>query len=79
VIAPALGFAGMVIGEYLLMSRFGLLTGTLTGDDPTKRFAMNTTGWIIILLPFVVLAIGLAVGVSRRAKDSSKMVEEFLS
>jgi amino acid transporter len=77
-VAPALGFVGMVVGEYLLMSRFGLLTGTVSGDG-SARFDINTTGWIIILLPFVVLAIGLAVGYSRRTKDNSKMVEEFLS
>jgi amino acid transporter len=78
IVAPALGFVGMIWGEYLLMSRFGLLTGTVSGDG-SKPFDVNTTGWIIILLPFVVLLIGLAVGVSRRAKDHSKMVEEFLS
>ena len=77
-IAPGLGFIGMVVGEYLLMSRFGLLTGTVSGDG-SARFDINATGWIIILLPFVVLAIGVVVGFSRRTKDNSRMVEEFLS
>lgn len=78
IIAPALGFLGIVWGEVLLVSRFGLLTGTVSGDG-TGWFDMNYKGWIIILLSFVVLAIGLVVGYSRRTKDNSRMVEEFLS
>jgi amino acid transporter len=81
IIAPILGFLGILIGEYLLMSKFALIAGTAAeGSDPTTQdWALNTTGWVIVLLPFVVLIIGLLVGVTRRNKDHSKMIEEILA
>ena len=81
VIAPILGFLGILIGEYLLMSKFALIAGTAAeGSDPTTQdWALNSTGWIIVLLPFVVFVIGLLVGISRRGKDNSAMVEEILT
>ena len=80
-IAPILGFVGMVVGLYLLMSKFALLAGTTRdGVDPTTTdWAMNGTGWFIVLLPFVVFLIGLVVGLTRRGADNSNMVEEMMS
>ncbi len=79
-VAPALGFVGILVGEYLLMSKFALISGTAAeGSDPTKQdWALNATGWTIILLPFVVFLVGLLVGTSRRGRDNSKMVEEII-
>ena len=39
------------------MSRFGLLAGTVAdGVDPTTpAWGLNTTGWILVALPFVTL------------------------
>jgi amino acid transporter len=81
VVAPALGFVGILVGEYLLMSKFALISGTAAaGSDPTtQNWALNATGWTIVLLPFAVLVVGLLVGVSRQGKDTTKMVEEILS
>ena len=81
VLAPIGGFIGMVVGLYLLMSKFALLAGTTKeGADPaTQNWAMNGTGWFIVLLPFVALLIGLAVGMARRNSDNTNMVEELMS
>jgi amino acid transporter len=68
VIAPIVALIGLVLGEYLLMSRFGLLAGTAAeGVDPTVTpWAQSPIGWILILLPFAVLIVGFAVSSTRR-------------
>ncbi|MDQ1549460.1 MAG: hypothetical protein QOD27_1118, partial [Microbacteriaceae bacterium] len=68
VIAPIIALIGLVLGEYLLMSRFGLLAGTAAeGVDPTVTpWAQSPIGWILILLPFAVLIVGFAVSSTRR-------------
>jgi GMP synthase-like glutamine amidotransferase len=45
-VAPALAAVGLLIGLYLLISRFGLLAGTVAeGADPTTdAFSLSTTG-----------------------------------
>ena len=55
-VAPILAALGLLIGLYLLMSRFGLLAGTVAeGVDPTTQaWGLNTTGWVLVLLPFAV-------------------------
>ena len=60
VIAPVLATLGLIIGEYLLMSRFGLLAGTVAeGVDPTTTsWGLSITGWVLVLLPFVLLVAG---------------------
>jgi amino acid transporter len=60
VIAPVLATLGLIIGEYLLMSRFGLLAGTVAeGVDPTTTsWGLSITGWVLILLPFVLWVAG---------------------
>jgi amino acid transporter len=66
VIAPILAIVGLAIGEYLLMSRFGLLAGTFEGEDPTVAWALSPLGWVLVLLPFIVLVLGFVVSVVRR-------------
>ncbi|RJT94494.1 APC family permease [Arthrobacter frigidicola] len=60
VIAPVVAFLGLLVGEYLLMSRFGLLAGTTAeGVDPSVQpWGLSPLGWVLIALPFVVLLAG---------------------
>ncbi|GAA1336220.1 APC family permease [Arthrobacter roseus] len=60
IIAPVLAFIGLLIGEYLLMSRFGLLAGTTAeGVDPSvTSWGLSPLGWFLIALPFIVLLAG---------------------
>ena len=71
-VAPALAGAGLLVGLYLLMSRFGLLTGAVAqGVDPaTTAWGLNTLGWSLLGLPFAVLALGVAFARGRRLSDS---------
>lgn len=68
-IAPVLAIVGLVLGEYLLMSRFGLLAGTVAeGVDPTVTpWGLSPIGWVLIALPFALLLIGFVVSQARRA------------
>jgi amino acid transporter len=63
-LAPVLAGLGLLVGLYLLISRFGLLAGTVPdGVDPTtEAFALSGTGWTLVLLPFVVLVVGFVIG-----------------
>jgi amino acid transporter len=69
-IAPALATVGLVLGVYLLMSRFALLAGTVAdGMDPTTTpWAMNTLGWSLVLLPFAVFALGFLYSLTQGRK-----------
>ena len=80
-IAPALACAGLLIGVYLLMSRFGLLAGTVAeGVDPTTQsWGLNTTGWVLVLLPFAALAVGVVVGAVRRRDENEDAVKDLVS
>lgn len=71
VIAPVLAIVGLVLGEYLLMSRFAILAGTAAeGVDPTVTpWSMNAVGWILVLLPFVLLVVGFIVASLRRSTN----------
>ena len=52
-IAPILAALGLLLGEYLLMSRFGLLAGTVAeGVDPTTQsWGLNLLGYTLVFLP----------------------------
>lgn len=77
-IAPLLAGIGLVYGEYLLMSRFGLLAGTSQADvDPTKvTWHLNTTGWVLVLSTFVVFIIGFVVAMLSRANHKQAAVSD---
>jgi amino acid transporter len=80
-IAPALAFVGLVIGVYLLMSRFGLLAGTVAeGVDPTtEAWGLNWIGWLLILLPFLMLAVGAGIGYLRRSDENEDAVKDLVT
>lgn len=63
-VAPILAGVGLLAGLYLLISRFGLLAGTVPdGVDPSVTpWVLSGTGWTLVLLPFVLLFVGVALG-----------------
>lgn len=81
IIAPALSIVGLAIGGYLVMARFGLLAGTVAkGVDPTTQtFGLSTLGWVLVLLPFIVLVVGMAVGQLRRTDENADAVADLVS
>lgn len=80
-VAPALAGLGLLVGLYLLMSRFGLLAGTVAeGVDPAAQsWGLNATGWVLVLLPFVVLVAGAAIGALRRRDENDGAVRDLVS
>ena len=78
-IAPTLAAIGLVLGEYLLMSRFGLLAGTVAeGVDPTVTpWGLSALGWSLVLAPFAVFVFGLIF--AQRQKADPALVEDFLT
>jgi amino acid transporter len=81
VIAPVLAFIGLVLGLYLLWSRFGLLAGTVKeGVDPsTQAWGLNATGWTLTLLPFVMFFVGLLVGFLRKSQENEDAVKDLVT
>jgi amino acid transporter len=69
-VAPVLAGLGLLTGLYLLISRFGLLAGTVPdGVDPsTTPWTLSATGWTLVLLPFVLLVVGIVLGTAVRAR-----------
>jgi amino acid transporter len=59
-LAPVLAMVGLALGLYLLMSRFGLLTGAAAeGVDPAATaWSLSGLGWFLLLLPFASLVLG---------------------
>lgn len=68
-IAPILAAIGLVLGEYLLMSRFGLLAGTVAeGVDPsTTPWGLSAIGLTLVALPFVLVILGFILSRVRSA------------
>lgn len=63
-VAPVLAGVGLLCGLYLLVSRFGLLAGTVPDgvDAGTTPWVLSPVGWTLVLLPFVVLLVGSVLG-----------------
>lgn len=81
IIAPILALIGLVAGEYLLIAKFALLAGTAAdGSDPTvDSFALNTTGWILVLLPFAILIVGAVWGKARVSKENEDLIKDLVN
>ncbi|MFG2004544.1 APC family permease [Spirillospora sp. NPDC048911] len=80
-VAPAVAIVGLALGMYLLMSRFGLMAGTAAkGADPAKEsWSLSPLGWFLAMLPFLVLAIGMAVGAVRRKRENSQAMADLVT
>lgn len=70
-VAPVLAAIGLVLGEYLLMSRFGLLSGAVAaGVDPTTTaWGLSPLGWALVLLPFAVFVVGYVYANGRGQRE----------
>ena len=81
-VAPIAAAIGLVLGEYLLMSRFNLLAGTVPdGVDPSlpeSAWQLNTLGWVLVLSPFIAAAIGFVVATVNK-KENASLVKDILS
>lgn len=79
-IAPLLAIVGLAVGLYLLLSRFGLLTGAVAeGVDPTTTaWGMSGLGWFMALLPFGTLVLGHLFAQVRH-KDSAELIRDVIS
>ena len=80
-VAPTVAALGLVLGEYLLMSRFGLLAGTVAeGVDPAAQpWGLSALGWFLVLLPFMVFVAGTVVGAVRRQNEKAAAVADLVS
>ncbi|MFM9133914.1 MAG: APC family permease, partial [bacterium] len=80
-IAPILAVIGLVLGLYLLMSRFAIFAGTAAeGTDPTvQAWALNPLGWFLVLSPFLVFVIGIGVGALRRKKENVDAIADLVT
>lgn len=80
-VAPIAAVAALAFGEYLLMSRFNLLAGTVPeGVDPSlpeSAWQLNTLGWVLVLSPFVAAIIGFIVASAQQSKKV--LTEDVLS
>ncbi len=81
VIAPILSIFGLIIGLWLLTSRFGLLAGTVAeGVDPTTQpWGLNTTGWILVIGPFAMFIVGTLVGQFRLKTENEDAIADLVT
>lgn len=79
-VAPLLAIAGLGVGLYLLMSRFGLLTGAVAeGVDPTiTAWGLSGLGWFMVVLPFVSLVAGYGFALVRH-KDNVELIRDVIT
>jgi amino acid transporter len=79
--APILSIFGLIIGLWLLTSRFGLLAGTVAeGVDPTKQpWGLNATGWVLVVGPFVMFVVGTVVGQLRLKSENEDAVADLVT
>jgi amino acid transporter len=81
IVAPLASILGLAVGLWLLASRFALLAGTVKeGVDPTAEpWGLNTTGWVLVLLPFVTFAVGMLVGKLRVRTENEDAVADLVT
>ena len=81
-VAPVVAIIGLTVGEYLLMSRFNLLAGTVAdGVDPSaldSAWKLSTLGWVLVLLPFIAVGLGYVVAMINK-KENADLVKDIVS
>jgi amino acid transporter len=77
-IAPILAIIGLTLGEYMLMAHFNLFSG-LSSTPDANAWEHNTTGWILIILPFAMFIVGVIIGSVRKNKENYDAVHNFAS
>lgn len=81
-VAPLASAIVLAFAEYLLMSRFNLLAGTVPeGVDPSlpeSAWQLNTLGWILVLSPFIAAAIGYVWALVNKS-ENNELVKDILS
>ncbi|MFT4081486.1 MAG: APC family permease [Nocardioides sp.] len=80
-IAPIVAILGLASAAYLIVARFGLLAGTVaSAEESMNAFALSATGWVLVLLPFIVFIVGVAVGAARQNRgDSAEAMADLVS
>ena len=79
-IAPVLAFIGLVYGEYLLASKFGVLCPPVANNPAAPAdWDYTTTGWALVLSSVVVFVVGIFVAMARRDKESQDAVRDLVS
>lgn len=81
-IAPLASAVLLILAEYLLMSRFNLLAGTVPdGVDPSlpeSAWQLNGLGWFLVLSPFLAAAIGYVWALVNKS-EKNDLVKDILS
>lgn len=80
VIAPATAMGGLGGALYLLVSRFGLLTGAVAeGVDPAVTpWGLSPLGWCLLAAPLVTLVAGFLYA-HLRHRDDNALVKDMMS
>ena len=76
-IAPVLAFVGLVYGEYLLASKFGVLCPPVAKSAADWDY--TTTGWALVLSALVVFVLGVVYALTRRSSETDDAVRDLVS
>ncbi len=78
-VAPIVSALLLLGGEYLLMSRFNLLSGLAsTPEGAGNAWDMSPLGWALVLSPFIALALGYVVAAIQKSSNS-ELVKDIVS
>lgn len=78
VVAPIAAVLGMLLALYLLVSRFGILAGTVPeGVDPAEEaWRLSPVGWLLVLLPVLLFVIGYVLTkVRHNSRDDQALAD----
>jgi len=74
-VAPIVAALGLAVGEYLLMSRFNLMAGTVApGVDPSlpdSGWKLSSLGWFLVLLPFLAAILGYVLSTFQKSENDT--------